>query len=389
MDLPFAPNAGVGNRWRDAGVPGERLSAVGVISGTSMDGVDVAQLLTDGAGHIERGGGLTVPYAPQVRQALRAALPDAIAAPDAGHRTAAITQAERLVTESHGDAIARFLDASGVQPDLIGWHGQTLAHAPRRGFTMQVGDGEALAARFGRPVVCDFRSADVAAGGEGAPLVPVYHQALVRAAGLAQPALVVNLGGIANLTYVDGEQLRACDTGPASALVDDAMAETGRAYDAGGAVAASGRVDAQALARLMDAAYFARAGAKSLDRNEITGEAVAHLPFADRVATLTRFSAEALAAAVRTMPRTPAVLVACGGGTHNATLMRFIAEATGLVVVTADAAGLSSDFMEAEAFAYLAVRSLRALPLTFPGTTGVPAPLTGGRLVCRPAPSKV
>lgn len=354
------------------------MRALGVISGTSMDAVDVALVATDGAAAIVRGPGLSVPYEDAQRAAIRAAMGDALAAPDAFHRTPLLVAAEAAVTRAHGDAIARFVAAHGL-PDAIGWHGQTVTHAPERGMTMQVGDASALARRFDVPVVTEFRLADVAAGGQGAPLVPAYHRALVRAAGIAEPALVLNLGGVANLTYVDGDTLIAFDTGPASAMIDDEMATVGAAWDEGGATAASGTASGRAVAAWMADPFFARPPPKSLDRDAFSRLPVAHLPFADRIATLTRFSAEAVAAGVRAVPRRPARIVSCGGGTHNATLLAFIAVATGLPVTTADAVGFSSDHMEAEAFAYLAVRSMKGLAITYPGTTGVAAPLAGGR----------
>jgi anhydro-N-acetylmuramic acid kinase len=357
------------------------MRAIGVISGTSMDGVDVALVETDGEARLRRGPGLSVPYSSEDKGAIRAALADAMAAPHAGHRTPALTMAEQAVTRAHGDAIVRFLEETGVEAEVIGWHGQTVAHAPERRFTMQIGDAAALSSRLGLPVVSDFRTADVAAGGEGAPLVPVYHRALARSAGLAEPVLVINLGGVANVTFIDRETLIAFDTGPASALIDDAMAEVGEPYDAGGETAARGRVDEAALAALTDHPYFARTPPKSLDRDAFSAAPVAHLPLEDRVATLTMFSAEALRASLRHLPARPATAIAAGGGTRNATLMQAIAEALGLPVVPADGAGFSADLMEAEAFGYLAVRAVKGLPLTFPGTTGAPQPLPGGRIV--------
>ncbi|MEM6762142.1 MAG: anhydro-N-acetylmuramic acid kinase, partial [Pseudomonadota bacterium] len=357
-----------------------------MISGTSMDGVDVALLDTDGVQGITRGPALGRPYTPAERAAIVAAMADAMAAPDAAHRTEALLEAERVVTKTHGDAIDALLTRERIEPDIIGWHGQTLAHAPERGFTMQIGDAAALAGRFGVPVVSQFRLADVAAGGEGAPLVPAYHRALAATAGLEEPVLVINLGGVANLTYIEGDILIAFDTGPASALIDDEMATVGERFDAGGATAARGRVNQHALRALLDHPYFAAPAPKSLDRDAFSAAPTAHLPFADKIATLTHFSAAALASGVRQLPKWPARAIAAGGGTHNRTLMGFIEAELGIPVQSADNAGFSADFMEAEAFAYLAVRSVQALPITFPGTTGVPVPLTGGRLT-EPGPT--
>ncbi|RAI00633.1 anhydro-N-acetylmuramic acid kinase [Acuticoccus sediminis] len=371
MGDPVTPNAADGKR------------VVGVISGTSMDGVDVALLETDGVSVFARGPSATVPYTSADRALIRAAMPDAMAAPTGDFRTPALAAAEEAITAAHTAAIATFLVEVGPV-DLIGWHGQTVAHAPDRGMTMQLGDGKAMAERLGIPVVFDFRSADVAAAGQGAPLVPVYHRALARRAGLAEPALFINLGGVANVTYVDDEHLIAFDTGPASALIDDAMAAVGASYDAGGETAARGRVDAAALEALLDHPYFAAPPPKSLDRDAFDPAPVGSLAHEDRIATLTRFSAEALAAGVALLPRKPVSVVASGGGVHNRTMMRFIEEALGVPVLNADAAGFSTDAMEAEAFAFLAARTLRGLPITYPSTTGVGAPISGGRLE-RPA----
>ncbi|MEM7694351.1 MAG: anhydro-N-acetylmuramic acid kinase [Pseudomonadota bacterium] len=352
------------------------LTALGVISGTSMDGIDVACLTTDGDGALTRGPSLMHPYTDDVRALLRAAMVDAATAPTGATRTQALAAAEAAVTVSHGNAIAALLRETGPV-DLIGWHGQTVFHAPARRMTMQLGDGAALAARFGIPVVYDFRSADVAAGGEGAPLVPAYHRAMVRAAGVAEPCAVLNLGGVANLTLIDGERLIAFDTGPASAMIDDQMATIGARFDENGALAATGTVDRAALATLLSHPFFDAPAPKSLDRDAFSAAPVAGLALPDRVATLTRFSAEAIARGLAPHGM-PGTIIAAGGGTHNATLMRFIAEATGAKFTTVSAIGHDPDTVEAEAFAYLAVRSQKGWPITFPGTTGIKAPLKGG-----------
>lgn len=346
-----------------------------------MDAVDVASLETDGDATIRRHSTHIRPYNEGERATIRACVADALAAPDAHHRTPSLLAAERVVSNAHCEAIEAFLRDHDAPIDLIGWHGQTVAHAPERGLTMQLGDADALSARLGLPVVADFRLADVAAGGQGAPLVPAYHRALVRQAALPEPVLVINLGGVANVTFIDGEVLIAFDTGPASAMIDDAMAEVGKPYDDGGAMAASGSVDRTALAALLAHPYLEAPPPKSLDRDAFDAAPVAGLALADRVATLTRFSAEAITRGVERLPRRPATVLVAGGGTHNGTLMRAIGDALNCQPRTVDALGLSADFMEAEAFAYLAVRSVRGLPLTFPGTTGVASPLCGGRLV--------
>ncbi|MEM9224834.1 MAG: anhydro-N-acetylmuramic acid kinase [Pseudomonadota bacterium] len=373
MTLPFAPRA------MNRNSPDE-LIAVGMISGTSMDGVDVAAITTDGEGRITRGPSHARAYTKAERATVAAALKDAAAVESRHERTPLLAQAEEVVTKAHGDALEGFFDAHGVEADLIGWHGQTVFHAPDRGLTIQLGDAPRLAARFGLPVVFELRQADVAAGGQGAPLVPVYHRALARQAGLAEPLIIINLGGVANVTYIDGDTLIAFDTGPASALIDDGMATRGAPYDEGGKTAARGTVDAKALAALLDNPYFAAPPPKSLDRDAFSAASLAQLSFEDQIATLTRFSAEAIGRGVALLPRRPVTAVAAGGGTHNLTMMSFIEDVLGLPLASADSMGFSSDFMEAEAFAYLAVRSARQLPLTFPGTTGVAAPLTGGQL---------
>lgn len=346
-----------------------------------MDAVDVAFVRTDGQDTIARLGGMSVPYEEAERATIRAALADGMAARHAHDRTERLAAAEATVTAAHGNALTKALDEVGIVPDVIGWHGQTVAHAPERGFTMQLGDAAALAGRFDRPVVADSRLADVAAGGQGAPLVPAYHRALARSVGLAEPLIVINLGGVANITFIDGETLIAFDTGPASAMIDDQMATVGKLYDDGGALAASGKVNEAALNVLLDHPYFAAPAPKSLDRDAFSPKPVEGLCLADRVATLTAFSAKTIADGVGVLPRRPIVAVASGGGTHNATLMAAISDAIGLPVEPADRIGMSSDLMEAEAFAYLAMRTVGGLPITFPGTTGVSQALTGGRLV--------
>ncbi len=349
-----------------------------------MDGVDVAMIDTDGTTISSFGPTGFHPYSDAERALLRRALADAVALDDRAARPGALADAERLVTEAHADAVERFIADNGIDRrtvDVVGFHGQTVLHRPEHRLTVQIGDGPGLSRRLGLPLVHDFRAADVAAAGQGAPLVPVFHRALVASrAGLPRPAAVVNIGGVANVTWLDGDaEPVACDTGPGNALLDDFMMErAGLPCDRDGIHAARGTVDEAALAALMAHPYFAARPPKSLDRNAFGRPALDHLSVEDGAATLTAFTARTIAAIADKLPRRPGCWIVCGGGARNPSILRALAEATGSQVVTADALGWSGDSVEAQAFAFLAVRSLQGLPLTFPGTTGVPVGLTGG-----------
>jgi anhydro-N-acetylmuramic acid kinase len=360
---------------------GKLLQAVGVISGTSMDGIDVALVATDGKEAVAARAGATYPYPPELRKELQAVIAD----PERAEK-APLEDVEAEVTSAHGNAIAQFLADEGIPSesvDVIGLHGQTIFHRPERHFTRQLGSGEAIAKRFGVTTVYRFRHADVAAGGQGAPLVPLYHQAL--ASQLDQPVMVLNLGGVGNVTWLDDDSVVAFDTGPANALIDDFVRmRRGLPCDEGGRIAASGTPDQDMVAAFMQHPYFAKPAPKSLDRNEFHATAaVEKLSDADGAATLAEFTVSAVVAALRHVPRPPFRWLVAGGGRHNAHLMRRLAEELKAPVARVEAVGWNGDFLEAQCFGYLAVRSLHGLPLSLPSTTGAPAPLTGGE-VCRP-----
>lgn len=355
------------------------VRAIGVISGTSMDGIDVALVETDGEDALRTGPGRTYPYPGELRRALLALAADAARA--GGEPLAAEDDA---VGDAHAGAVEAFLRDHAIAAAtvaLVGLHGQTILHRPERRFTRQLGPGARVAARLGIDTIDRFRHADVAAGGQGAPFAPLYHRAL--AAGLPRPLMVLNLGGVGNVTFIDGDATIAFDTGPASALLDDWVARhTGAAYDADGAVAASGRVDAAILAELMRHPYFALPAPKSLDRNDFHARArlVEGMPLADGAATLAAFTVESVAASLAHVPRAPARWIVCGGGRRNGFFMRELARRLGVPVDAAEAVGWDGDFIEAQCFGYLAVRSLRGLPLSLPTTTGVPRAMPGGEL---------
>ncbi|MBB5754652.1 anhydro-N-acetylmuramic acid kinase [Prosthecomicrobium pneumaticum] len=359
-----------------------RTVAMGMMSGTSLDGVDAALIASDGETVESFGPTLFRPYAEAERAVLRAALAAARSLEDRTARPGVLAEAEAIVTAAHAETAEALLGRADVdrgRVSLVGFHGQTVFHAPHRFLTVQIGDGAALARRLGIPVVFDFRAADVAAGGEGAPLVPVYHRALVRRAGLAGRIAVVNIGGVANATLVGAEgDLVAFDTGPGNALIDDLVRErTGAAMDRGGLLSSAGRIDEMALSALLDDPYFLEPPPKSLDRDAFSRAPVGRLSTEDAAATLAAFTAHAIAAGVAAAGGAERIVV-CGGGAHNPAILARLAEASGLPVDRAEALGWSADFMEAQAFAFLAVRSVAGLPLTFPGTTGVGAPLSGG-----------
>jgi anhydro-N-acetylmuramic acid kinase len=352
------------------------LRALGLMSGTSVDGVDVALIESDGEQVKSFGPFVTVSYADDVRQRIRAAF-------GAERPNEATAAAEQAVTAAHVEAIRRWSQASGVAlstVDVVGFHGQTITHRPERRFTWQIGDGAALARATGVKVVSDLRIADVKAGGQGAPLVPVYHAALAR--DLPRPLAVVNIGGVGNVTWIGADgSLLAFDTGPGNGPIDDWCARrAGLRFDRDGALAASGKVERARVERFSEHRFFAVTPPKSLDRGDFSDAWAEGLSVADGAATLTRGTARAIALAARHFPMPVGQWVVSGGGARNPTLLKAIAEETRGKVVTADNLGWNGDALEAQAFAFLAVRSLRGLPITFPGTTGAPRPLTGGKV---------
>jgi anhydro-N-acetylmuramic acid kinase len=336
----------------------------------------VALIETDGERAGSFGAFLTVPYPDAVRRTIRAAF--------GADRPSDLTAAAGgAVTEAHVEAIRRWSQESGVALstlDVVGFHGQTITHRPERRFTWQVGDGAALARAIGVKVVSDLRGADVKEGGQGAPLVPVYHAALAH--DLPKPLAVVNVGGVANVTWIGADgTLLAFDTGPGNGPIDDWCARrAGQRFDADGALAASGKVDRARLEHFNEHRYFARTPPKSLDRGDFSDSWAEGLSVADGAATLTWGTARAIALAARHFPAPVVQWVIAGGGAHNPTLLKAIVEETRGKVTTADGLGWNGDAIEAQAFAFMAVRSLRGLPISFPGTTGAPRPLTGGRL---------
>ena len=368
-----------------------RAWALGMMSGTSRDGIDAALIRTDGRGEVETGPFLSRAYDDDLRGKLAAVC-------QGDH--ASLAEVERALTLRHAALVGELLSAHGIAPGevgVIGFHGHTVAHLPAEGRTHQIGDGALLAAETGIDVVADFRSRDMAAGGEGAPFAPLYH--LARAAALAKPLAVVNIGGVANVTWIgegasaagaavgaaegdaaDGARILAFDTGPGNALLDSWMLRhTGVARDEDGRLAAGGAVEQGIVETYLAAPYFERPPPKSLDREDFDLSPMNGVAAADGAATLCAVTAAAVAQARSHLPEAPRRWLVCGGGRHNPVIMAMLAARLGVPAEPVEAVGWNGDALEAEAFAYLAVRALMGLPLSLPSTTGVRAPVSGGR----------
>ncbi|MEM6903282.1 MAG: anhydro-N-acetylmuramic acid kinase [Pseudomonadota bacterium] len=366
------------------GIAEESLSttkwAIGLMSGTSLDGVDAALLRTDGEGFVEAGYGFTQPYEQSFRDRLRTSF-GKHAAPD---------KVVRDLTLYHAQAIDLVLRYTGLTPEeitVIGFHGQTIHHDAAAGVTVQIGDGSLLAAVTGVPVVDQMRLADMAAGGQGAPLAPAFHAAMASNHRDA-PSGFLNIGGVANITYLgarDGDVLPepvAFDTGPGNALIDDwALTHTGRPFDENGALAAAGQINHAVLNELLANRYFEQPYPKSADRGDFGCEALNSLSPEDGAATLVAFSVESMARGIESLPQMPMRWWTSGGGRHNPQIMAGLrARLAPAVIEPSETIGWAGDMVEAWAFAYLAMRSVKGLPISFPGTTGVEKPITGGRL---------
>lgn len=364
--------------------------SVGLMTGTVLDGnIDVALLKTDGE-TVETFGAYTLaPYPQAIRDTLEDTLTQARKWNFEGPDPAIFAEAEEMLTRAQSAAVRQLVESAGLTMadiGVVGFHGQSVLHRPpepgRIGATRQLGDGALMHELLGVPVAYDFRSADVRAGGQGAPLAGIYHQALLRRLGTHGETAVLNLGGVANVTYWDGgETLIAFDTGPANAPLNDFMKAHGLGnMDRDGALARSGTVDETRLAKLLEHPYLSARPPKSLDRFGFTSDMADGLDPATGAATLTAFTAAAVGMGLDQLPTRPTRLIVCGGGRHNPMIMEMLRTRAGVEAVPAETVGWRGDAIEAECFAFLAVRVLRGLPISFPTTTGAPKPMTGGRL---------
>ena len=357
------------------------VCALGLMTGTSLDGVDAAIIETDGRNIIRPGPGLFLEFKKDVREDLQAATDRALELGEKVSDDPIVRAGEQALTAVCAEAIASLVITAPETPNLVGFHGQTILHIPERKITWQMGDGARLARMSGYPVVWDFRSADVVAGGQGAPLAPLYHRALVRNAGLTGPIAILNIGGVANVTYINGDDIMAFDTGPGNGLIDAwVQHHTDQMFDSEGIIAAKGQIDRDRLGNMLGDDWFRTPPPKSIDRYDFSIAPVEGLSLTDGAATLTAFTIESMGMAVQHLPTPPEHWFVCGGGSKNIHIMNSLETLLKVKIDTIEELGGRSDLLEAEAFAYLAVRSKLGLPLSLPETTGVPSPLTGGVL---------
>lgn len=362
-------------------------TVIGLMSGTSLDGVDVAILTTDGARILGYGPHMSCSYSAEEQAILKTSMQDALSWNFQGPQPNSFARAEGLIHEAHIRAVTQLLadnNLSSVDIDLIGFHGQTvLHHAPSqhaKGRTLQLGDGQVLAQALGIDTVYDFRSADVDAGGQGAPLSPIYHQALV--ANTDAVTAVLNIGGVSNITVMRPHApMVASDCGPGNGPLDQWVEQHGLgAFDEGGKLSLKGTPDFERIARWMERGFFKLPLPKSADRYDFDVLAeMAGMSAHDGAATLCAFCALSVAQSVDGLFIDR--LIVCGGGRHNPAIMAALREALGCTVLSSEHMGWEGDALEAQAFAYMAVRSVLGLPISFPQTTGVPSPISGGLLV--------
>ena len=345
--------------------------AIGLMSGTSLDGIDAALIATDGENVVVPEEVFSLPYPSELRAQLRELL----------EGRGDVLRIEKCMTELHAEAVYSLLSKADISPEdvsVIGFHGQTIIHRPDEGLTQQIGNGALLAHLTGIDVVGDFRRRDMAAGGQGAPLVPIYHAAIARNAGC--PVALINIGGVANVTFIGKDnQLLAFDTGAGNALLDDWIFQhTGEIYDKDGLISGKGTVVSSVVDEWMHHPYFKKKPPKSLDRNSFSIDKLKGISLEDGAATLVMFTVESIAQAVASFPEMVQDFYIAGGGRHNPTILAKLQERLNTKILPVEALGLDGDMLEAQAFGYLAVRSLRGLPLTFPLTTGVKCPTLGG-----------
>lgn len=378
----------------------QRKWSVGLMTGTVLDGhIDIALLRSDGETIDEFGPWTLASYTPALRELIERSVQAARAWNFEGPEPALFREAGDALTRAQAASVARFLTENrlaAADVNVIGFHGQTVLHraptAQRPGATRQLGDGRLMAQLLGIDVVHDFRTRDVRAGGQGAPLAASYHVALLRRSASGRPGAVLNLGGVGNLTHWDGaDEVIAFDTGPGNGPLNDWIRSHGMGeMDRDGALASRGRVDEVRLQRLLEHPWLLQPPPKSLDRHDFGAAMADGLSVEDGAATLTAFTAGCVARALDLLPARPRSMVVCGGGRHNPQVLRELARRCPVAVQTAEQMGWRGDAVEAECFAFLAERSLRGLPISFPRTTGVPEPMTGGQVnragAARPAP---
>ncbi len=356
------------------------LLAVGLMSGTSLDGVDGALIRTDGKEQVERIASVYFPYEESFREEMMALAKGDIP-------LSSLLRLEQKLTLYHAQAVkALMVDENAKnagKPDVVGFHGQTIRHMPDEGLTWQIGNPSLLAAKTDMAVVSDFRRRDMAVGGQGAPLAPLYHKAIL--ANQKLPAVVLNLGGVSNITYISQSGgIIAGDIGPGCSLLDQwAQKHTNKPYDEGGKLAFAGKADVKWVnAALQQDEFFKKPFPKSADRYQFDGLLPTNMSAADGAASLCLLTVQSIVESIQGVNKTEKALPTLwltGGGAQNPAIVAAFKEAFNTVKFV-DELGASADMLEAECFAWLAVRRLLGLPTSIPETTGAACPTVGGVL---------
>ena len=358
------------------------LNALGILSGSAIDGVDITFIKTDGVDVFETGHTITVPYEDELRQKIRSVLG---LKPDTPENQNLLNEVEKELTQFWAEAVKDYIATYDVEVDVIGLDGHTVCNEPKNHFIYQLGDGELLSKLTGIKVVYNFHSADIAAGGQGAPLGVTFYNAITMQK--EKPLAVVDISGISSISWIGsyGEMV-SFHSGPGNAAIDEwVMKHAGMHMDYNGKLAITGVVNEQIVSALMKHKYFAKYPPKSTHREEFK-EKLEHLEglsLEDGAATATAFVAESIAYSLLLyVPEIPKKIMVCGGGAKNPTLMRFLRQRLPDVeVCTAEDWGQNSIAVGVQTIAFLAVRRLYYLPISFPTTTGVYEPMIGGKLV--------
>ena len=355
--------------------------ALGLMSGTSLDGVDASIIKSDGYNHLEILDNNYFEYPEDFKKRLSVFIENIENKADVEKNIKIYKSLERELTLHHSNLSQNIINQNNYKIEIVGFHGQTIIHKPKDGYSIQMGDAKLLSQLLKQKVIHNFRSNDIKNGGEGAPLTPVYHQILLKKIQKNKPILILNIGGISNFTYCAKDQIAARDIGPGNVLIDEFLKKTkGINYDENGKIALSGNINFDLINQFYEHEFYNVRNKHSYDRKEFDFGFIKGLEFEDAVATLTYFTALIISDNLKKSFNDEIEIILCGGGRKNNTLIKHLKNLLINKILFIDEFNINGDFIEAQAFGYLAVRSYMNRPLTYPSTTNVKNPVTGGEI---------